>query len=105
MSKRDYGSNTQKMAGNEQIAAEVAKNPNGIGYVGLAYTENDGIQAVKVDDVELDPKNAKEYPIARSLYFYTVKGKLSGAAEKFLTWATNDDAGTTIVEKVGFIAP
>lgn len=105
MGKRDYGSNTQKMAGNEQIAAEVAKNPNGIGYVGLAYAGNYGIRAVKVDDVELDPKNAKEYPIARSLYFYTVKGKLSEAADRFLNWATGDEAGTTIVEKVGFIAP
>ena len=105
MGKRDYGSGTQKMAGNEQIAAEVAKNPNGIGYVGLAYTENDGIKAVKVDDVELDPKNAKEYPIARSLYFYTIDGKLSDAAQEFLTWATTDETGTEIVEKVGFIAP
>jgi hypothetical protein len=25
------------MAGNEQIAAEVGKNPNGVGYVGMAY--------------------------------------------------------------------
>ena len=39
MQKRDYGADTQKMAGNEQIAAEVAKNPNGIGYVGLAYVK------------------------------------------------------------------
>ena len=36
MKKRDYAKSSQKMAGNEQIAAEVAKNPNGIGYVGLA---------------------------------------------------------------------
>jgi phosphate transport system substrate-binding protein len=36
MSKRDYAASSQKLAGNEQIAAEVAKNPNGIGYVGIA---------------------------------------------------------------------
>lgn len=105
MNKRDYGSSTQKMAGNEQIAAEVAKNPNGIGYVGLAYSENDGIKAVKVDGVKLSPKNAKEYPISRTLFFYTIKGKLSPAAEKFLKWATADEKGIEIVEKVGFIKP
>ena len=38
MKKRDYAGGSQKMAGNEQIAAEVGKNPNGVGYVGLAYT-------------------------------------------------------------------
>src|SRR5688500_439882 len=37
MKKRDYVGSSQKMAGNEQIAAEVGKNKNGIGYVGLAY--------------------------------------------------------------------
>lgn len=105
MDKRDYGASTQKMAGNEQIAAEVAKNANGIGYVGLAYVENDGIKAVKVDDIELDPKNAKDYPIARSLFFYTIKGQISEAAEKFLTWATTDPKGGEIVESVGFIKP
>src|SRR3954462_6953637 len=39
MRKRDYAPTSQKLAGNEQIAAEVAKNPNGVGYVGLAYTK------------------------------------------------------------------
>jgi len=105
MNKRDYGSNTQKMAGNEQIASEVAKNPNGIGYVGLAFTDNDGIKALKIDGVKLKPKNADSYPISRALFFYTIKGKLSAAAEKFLNWATSDPAGTEIVEKVGFIKP
>ena len=105
MNKRDYGSETQKMAGNEQIAQEVAKNPNGIGYVGLAYTENEGIKAVAVDGVELTPANAKTYPIARSLHYYTVKGKLSPAGEAFLQWATTDDAAKEVVDRVGFIAP
>jgi len=36
MSKRDYAQSSQKMAGNEQIAAEVGRNPSGVGYVGLA---------------------------------------------------------------------
>ena len=39
MKKRDYAPSAQKMAGNEQIASEVGKNANGIGYVGLAYTK------------------------------------------------------------------
>jgi phosphate transport system substrate-binding protein len=103
MNKRDYGSDTQKMAGNTQIADEVSKNANGIGYVGLAYTETDGIKAVEVDGVKLKPKNAKKYPIARSLHYYTVKGKLSDVAAKFLAWATSDDKAREIVERVGFI--
>lgn len=103
MNKRDYGSNTQKMAGNEQIADEVAKNENGIGYVGLAYTSKDGVKAVSVDGVELKPENAKDYAIARSLHYYTIEGKLSDAAQKFLDWATTDEKAGEVVSRVGFI--
>src|ERR1700719_2394709 len=49
MKKRDYAPDSQKMAGNEQIAQEVAKNPNGAGYVGLAYTKASGVKGVAID--------------------------------------------------------
>ena len=49
MASRDYGPDTQKMAGNEQIATEVANNPNGIGYVGLAYIGTPGVKVLPVD--------------------------------------------------------
>src|SRR5205823_8932421 len=49
MKKRDYAPDSQKLAGNEQIAEEVSKNPNGVGYVGLAYTKSGGIKIVPID--------------------------------------------------------
>src|SRR5262249_59695148 len=49
MKKRDYSGGSQKMAGNEQIAAEVGKNPNGVGYVGMAYTKASEIKVASID--------------------------------------------------------
>ena len=49
MKKRDYAGSSQKMAGNEQIAAEVGKNPSGVGYVGMAYTKASGVKAMPID--------------------------------------------------------
>ena len=49
MKKRDYAPSAQKMAGHEQIAAEVGKNANGVGYVGLAYMKAGGIKVVPID--------------------------------------------------------
>jgi len=49
MKKRDYAGGSQKMAGNEQIAAEVGKNPNGVGYVGMAYIKAGGVKAMPID--------------------------------------------------------
>ncbi|MEM7383935.1 MAG: phosphate ABC transporter substrate-binding protein [Verrucomicrobiota bacterium] len=102
MAKRDYGSRTQKMAGNEQIATEVGKNINGIGYVGLAYTKAAGIKAVEVNKVACTPKKVKKYPLARKLFYYTV-GEPTGEAKKFLDWSTKKKAAKKVVERVGFV--
>jgi phosphate transport system substrate-binding protein len=104
MDKVDYGKNTQKMAGNEQIAQEVAKDANGIGYVGLAYVGKDGIAPAAVNGVLPEAKNSKEYALSRNLYYYTV-GQPTGEVKKFIDWSTTSKDAAKVIEKVGFIAP
>ncbi len=103
MKKRDYAPSSQKMAGNEQIAAEVGKNPNGIGYVGVAYVHAPGVRAVSIEGASPTKEQvlAKKYPYARPNFYYT-NGDASGEAAKFIEF-THSDAGQKIVEKVGFI--
>ncbi len=103
MKKRDYAGSSQKMAGNEQIAAEVAKNPNGIGYVGLAYIHASGIKVISIDGQTPGKENvlSKKYPYARPTFYYT-NGAPAGEAAKFIEF-TLSDAGQKIVEKVGFV--
>lgn len=103
MKKRDYARSAQKMAGNEQIAAEVAKNANGIGYVGLAYMDASGVKVVAIDGV-LPSKEAvlaKKYAYARPTFYYT-NGEPSGEAAKFIAF-TLSDVGQSIAEKIGFV--
>src|SRR5881392_2192495 len=103
MKKRDYAGGSQKMAGNEQIAAEIGKNPNGVGYVGLAYTKAGGIKVMPIDGVL--PSNqtvhAKTYPYARPTFYYT-NGEPAGLAKQFLDF-TIGSAGQKIVAQVGFV--
>lgn len=103
MNKRDYAPSSQKMAGNEQIVAEVAKNPNGVGYVGLAYAKAAGIKIVAVEGVmpSKETVNAKTYPLARPTFYYT-NGKPSGEAAGFVDYTLSAE-GQAVVEKVGFI--
>jgi phosphate transport system substrate-binding protein len=103
MKKRDYASSSQKMAGNEQIAAEVAKNPNGIGYVGLAYLTDPGIKTVSIEGSLPTEESvlAKKYPYARPTFYYT-NGEPAGEAAKFVDFTLSDD-GQKIVRKVGFV--
>jgi ABC-type phosphate transport system substrate-binding protein len=55
------------MAGNEQIASEVSKNPNGIGYVGLAYMKSGGVKTLPIDGAMPSAQSvlAKTWPYAR----------------------------------------
>jgi len=103
MKKRDYAGGSQKMAGNEQIAAEVGKNPNGIGYVGLAYTKAGGVKVMPIDGVVPSAKTvqAHSYPYARPTFYYT-NGDPSGVAKEFLDF-TLGPGGQKIVAQVGFV--
>ena len=103
MKKRDYAPDSQKMAGNEQIASEVAKNPNGVGYVGLAYTKASGIKVVPIDGATPSKESVlgKSYPYARPTFYYT-NGDPTGLAKQFLDF-TISAAGQKIVAQVGFV--
>jgi len=103
MRKHDYASSSQKMAGNEQIASEVANNTNGIGYVGLAYTKIAGIRIVAIDGMLPDTESVqtKKYPYARPNFFYT-NGTPTGETKKFVDFVLSDE-GQQIVVSVGFV--
>jgi phosphate transport system substrate-binding protein len=93
MNKRDYASSSQKMAGNEQIAAEVAN----LDVAGTKVVPVDGLVPTK------ETVLSKKYPYARPTFYYT-NGDPTGEAAKFIEFTLSDE-GKTIVEKVGFIAP
>ena len=105
MNKRDYAGSSQKLAGNEQIVGEVQKNPNGVGYVGLAYIHAPNIKVIAIDGNAPSKETIIKhlYPYARPTFYY-VNGSPSGEAEKFIEF-TLSAKGKEIVEKVGFVAP
>jgi phosphate transport system substrate-binding protein len=103
MKKRDYAPSAQKMAGNEQIAAEVGKNANGVGYVGLAYVKAEGIKVVPIDGEmpSVESVQKKTYPYARPTFFYT-NGEPAGLVKAFVDF-TLSAAGQKIVAGAGFV--
>jgi phosphate transport system substrate-binding protein len=101
MNGRNYPSSSQKMAGNEQIAQEVAKNKNGIGYVGLAYSKASGVHDVSIDGVQPVAANAKKYAYARPCYFY-IPESAGEIAKQFIEFAMSKE-GQDIARRVGFV--
>lgn len=101
MKGREYGKNSQKMAGNEQIASEVGSNVNGVGYVGLAYVGSKGTKVVTIEGVMPSVATVKEYPYSRPTYLYT-NGEPAGTTKEFIDYCLSP-AGDGIVGKVGFV--
>ena len=103
MKKRDYAGSSQKMAGNEQIAAEVGRNPNGVGYVGMAYMKASGLKVVPIDGVTPSVKTVQDhsYSYWRPTFYYT-NGEPGGLAKQFLDF-TISSPGQKIVAQVGFV--
>ena len=103
MKKRDYAGSSQKMAGNEQIVAEVAKNPSGIGYCGLAYMNEPGVKVASIGGSIPSKESvlAKKYPYARPTFYYT-NGEPTGEAAKFVDFTLSDE-GQKIVSQIGFV--
>lgn len=99
MKSRNYGKNTQKLAGNEQIVEEVAANVNGIGYVGMAYATSKGIKAIPIDGLK---PGKLDYPLNRKLRFIVDRNKpLSPMANDFIGFTLSPE-GQAIVESVNF---
>jgi phosphate transport system substrate-binding protein len=101
MKGREYGKNSQKMAGNEQIASEVGSNANGIGYVGLAYANSKGTKVVSIGGSMPSVATVKDYPYSRPTYLYT-NGEPTGTTKEFIDYCLSAN-GDSIVGKVGFV--
>lgn len=105
----DYASTVQTLQGTAAIVQAVAKDPNGIGYGGKAYSEGIKIPKIKKADTDTayapDEKAVAEgkYPLARPLFMYTTDKVLAAKPEikDYLNWILSKD-GQKIVADIGF---
>jgi len=101
MSGRDYAKGAQKMAGGEQVVQEVASNKNGIGYVGLAFSDKPGIKAMTIDETAPEAANAEKYPYSRKCFYYLPENADANAVA-FIEFATGAE-GKQIAKSLGFV--
>ncbi|MCI0568878.1 MAG: PstS family phosphate ABC transporter substrate-binding protein [Acidobacteria bacterium] len=114
---RDFAADCQTMPGTSAVAEAVAKDPNGIGYGGVAYfSGNPQLKVLKIrkeaktEAVSPTDKDGRpnyeavwsgSYPIARYLYVYSA-GQPREAVKTYLDWILGPE-GQAIVEKIDYI--
>jgi phosphate transport system substrate-binding protein len=92
LNEEDYSEYTQTLPGTAAVVNAVAKDPNGIGYGGIAWGTGVKYAAVKVDDKakaivpNLESVSNGAYPISRELYWF-FNGKPTGELKKLVNWA------------------
>lgn len=93
-STKTFSGASQK-ASNGLIQQSVKGDPNGIGYVSLAFT--DGLHSIPYKGVECNLRNAKsgQYGGLRNFYMVT-RGAPTGAAKKWIDWITHNKAAAKI---------
>lgn len=85
------------------IVQAVAADPNGIGYSGVEMAKSPGVKVLTVGGVDPSPANVNsgKYPYARTLRFYTAKGRESQATKDFIQFVLSQ-RGQEIVAQMGF---
>lgn len=99
----DYSPTAKALADYQSIVAAVAKDPNAIGYADMGPLPT-GVRALLING---EPANniaiyEQVYPYASSLYLYTVQGRETPAAKKFIRYALSRN-GQRIIQKAGFV--
>ncbi len=107
LQKQDFAAQTQHMVGTGALVNAVAKDPNAIGFGGIAYASgvkpaalafNESSRYVLPKEEEILSGN---YPVSRLLYFY-LKERPSGLAKEFIDWVISKK-GQDVVNEVGYL--
>lgn len=107
LQKKDFAPEAQHMVGTGALVNAVRKDPNGIGYGGIAYAEGvkDIPLAKDASSPYIEPTEANvlkgSYPLSRFLFFY-LRERPSGDIKKFIDWVLSKD-GQKVVSEVGYI--
>lgn len=107
LQKQDFASQTQHMVGTGALVNAVAKDPNAIGFGGIAYASgvrpaalafNESSRYVLPKEEEILTGN---YPVSRLLYFY-LKERPTGLTKEFIDWVISK-SGQAVVSEVGYL--
>lgn len=103
---RDFSARAQTLPGTAAVVNAVARDPNGIGYGGHAYTRGVRICALRrtAGEPAIEPSLATvrdgSYPLSRFLYFYT-RRRPEKDLKTFVDWVMSP-AGQEIASQVGY---
>jgi phosphate transport system substrate-binding protein len=107
LARQEFAPTTKAMPGTAEVIQAVAKDPNAIGFGGIAYDH--GVKHLAISKMSsaraFEPTEANvyadRYPLARYLFSYVKSEKDVDAVADYITWCLSD-AGQAVVQAVGY---
>jgi len=96
------------LPGTGQVRDVVTRSEGAIGFISLGFVSprftSTRVKALRIDGVEPTEKSvaSEEYPIARTLHFFT-KGEAKGLAARFVEYVLSDAVQNGVVVEAGFV--
>jgi phosphate transport system substrate-binding protein len=99
--------NAKRIEDSRELSDSVAKDPNGIGFIGLPYIRD--AKAIAVSETGARPflpnhftVSTEDYALSRRLFLYTPSNPPNDLTRKFVDFALSRQ-GQDAVEKIGFV--
>ncbi len=104
MNKKEYTLSAKPLTSHEAIKKAIEQDEHGIGYTSVEVAAEAGLKGLPIDGVAPTIATVKEgkYPYARTLRFFTSKGKEAASAKEFALFVQSA-AGQKILEASGFV--
>ncbi len=96
------------LPGTGQVRDVVARSVGAIGYISVGFVEprftTTRVKALAIDGVEPSDETVakREYPIARTLHFFT-RGRASGLTARYIAYVLSDEVQNGVVVDAGFV--
>jgi phosphate transport system substrate-binding protein len=100
------GTNVTPLDKDGEVAVALSKNPNGIGYVGLANSrEGSGVKRLSLNGVAATPKTIKslKYPLSRYAWIVLPAKSPNKKVLKFADWIRSSYEAGVVIEKAGAV--
>jgi phosphate transport system substrate-binding protein len=99
------GSNVNTLASDGLIANAIRRDPNAIGYVGLAYQKNPGLRPLKLNGLPCADQYIKtlQYPLSRFIWLVLPTASPDIDVQKFADWVRTSVAAGEIISNGGAV--
>ena len=104
---KTQSSNVQQVTSDGLVATAVSKDPNAIGYVGLAHVnKGSGVKPLTLNGIACNQANIKNesYPLFRYIWGVVPSNGASRAVERFFDWVRTSKQAGQIINRAGAVA-